>query len=111
MNDIKDLEIPTGLSQKGRQAARVIVAFLKEKELTETGGCRVFYTPREWKARGEKYGTTSELVVVYDGAEAAYALAMDYEMYKAIDELQARLDAIGVFFEEATCWYGSIHIA
>jgi hypothetical protein len=100
---------PQGLSPKGEAAHAAIMTFLLKKELCSSGGCKVFYSPEEWAARGEEYGTRSELIVVYDGGDHRCAFNMDCECYKTIEALQEELHKIGCFFEEATCWYGSVY--
>lgn len=118
---------PPGLSREGRTAYDVVLKFLKEKGLDHTGGCRLFYSPAEWKARGEKYGTSSHLVIVYDGADARHALSFDgaeelasmcedvYEQdseaspYRLFEELQERLAKHGLHSEECTGWYAAVY--
>ena len=62
-------EMPEGLSPKGEAAYDAIMACLKKHEATNTGGCRVFYSPQEWAERKETYGTKAELIVVHDGGD------------------------------------------
>jgi hypothetical protein len=65
----KDFEIPEGLSKLGRNAAETIVKTARHRMGADAsgGGCRAFYTPEEWKERGESYGLTAKLIVVHDG--------------------------------------------
>lgn len=102
-------DIPNGLTRKGREAATLIRDFLREKDITETGGGGRFYTPREWRDRGEKYGTESLLIVTHDGGDHAPAFNMDYLAYELMEELRVRLSAIGVFPEQCTSWYSAIY--
>lgn len=115
MSDQNDWEIPTGLSAAGRKAAFAIRNFAKEKSLFYTGGVRVFYTPEEWRSRGEAYGTSSELVVVYESADIRYAASLkgadEHGSYKLNDALCHRLQQIDVYLEEGTTWFGSIYKA
>jgi len=102
-------KIPEGLSAKGRKAAEVIVAHLKKRGLYHSGGCKVFYTPAEWEARGEKYGHKSLLVICHDGGCHSYAFNPDYEQY---DEYNARNDAlskVGCYVENCTSWYSAVY--
>lgn len=105
-----DLACPEGLGDLGKRARAAIVVWLKANDLDHTGGCRAFYSPAEWKARGEEYGITSELVIVHDGGDLAPVFNIDYEMY----ELQDRMDIevlrpLGLFAEPCTCWYTAIY--
>jgi hypothetical protein len=115
-NNVEGIEIPKGLTREGRKAAHTIVKLLKERGMTNTGGCRTFYTPQEWRDRGERYGRDALLVVVYDGGEvgpffdlgACYrtGAASDYEPYEA---MRQRLTSVGVWSECATHWYSAVY--
>jgi hypothetical protein len=101
--------VPTGLSKKGREAAKVILDFLEESGLTDHGGGGKFYTPKEWRERGESYGTNSLLVITHDGGDHAAAFSYDYEAYRVMEELGRRLRRIGVYAEQCTSWYSAIY--
>lgn len=103
------LTVPTGLTRKGRTAAKAILAFLKERKADNTGGCRAFYTPDEWAERGETYGTESLLVVVHDGGDHAPYFNLDYCAYEAWEAMNAHLRKHGVYAEQCTCWYTAIY--
>lgn len=82
-----DLKVPEGLSDLGKKAADAILATTK----AESGGdCKAFYTPAEWEARGEKYGSGSELIVVHDGGDLAPSFNMDYYCYESVEEVRVR---------------------
>jgi hypothetical protein len=115
----KDLEMPAGLSADGQAAYKAIMAVLNKHEQTYTGGCRAFYSPAEWKARGEEYGTEAELIVVYDGGALRPFFSMDAaydhfhhmpaaKRYDWYEEMQAALGAKGLYFEECTGWYCAV---
>jgi len=106
-NNGTTLDIPKGLSRKGRTAAAIIKKLMNRNHF-ETGGCKTFYTPKEWKARSEKWGTTSELVFVYDGGDL-YSIMSNEFGYQTSDELQQDLQKIGLYYEECTCWYSAIY--
>ena len=103
-----DLAMPAGLDAKGRLAHRIIAKFLRDEGLTYTGGCRAFYSPAEWSGRGEQYGTTSHLIVVYDGGDLRECMSLDGS-YKVYERLDQRLRAAGLYSEECTCWYTAIY--
>ena len=66
---IPDLEIPTPLSEKGRKAAQTIRAFMKKHGLG-TGGCKTFYSPKEFDKLQEELDTELKKAGVY--SEACY---------------------------------------
>ena len=100
------IECPEGLSKRGQRAAVIMNDFMKKYNL-QTGGCQTLYQPEEWKDRGEKYGTESELVIVYDGGDL-YDI-MDGYLYNLQDELIQAFDAIGLYFEPCTHWYCAVY--
>lgn len=104
-----DLDIPKGLSTKGKLAAKEILKFLKEKGLMYTGGCKAFYSPKEWEDRGEIYGTTSELIVCHDGGDLTSIFDLDHGGYDLHEELLARLHSIDVMVEQCTSWHSAVY--
>ena len=106
-----DLHQPDNLSDTGKQAHEAIVAFLEKNGLTYTGGCRTFYSPKEWEERGEDYGRNSELVIVHDGGDPGDAFSWDRENYKVIEAMNETLKPLGVYSEQCTCWYSAIYLA
>lgn len=108
--EARGLEIPKyGLSRLGRKAAKLIVKVMKEHELYDTGGCRAFYTPQDWKDRHESYGHGAELIVVHDGGAAAHWFNWDYESNKFVEIMFKELAKIEVHPEQCTSWYTAIY--
>lgn len=126
----RDLDMPAGLDEKGQQAYRIIVEYLKAHELTDTGGCKAFYAPADWRVRGEQYGHKSVLVVVYDGGDLRPVFSMDaaydfdcmtvaehggrpanYKPYSLYESLQDKLGEVGLHFEECTSWYCAVYVS
>ena len=101
--------MPEGLSELGQAAYDAIVAFIKKKRIKVTG--KIFYSPAEWTARGEKYADNSELVVVYDGEQIGDAFSYDRENYKMIEAMDELLKPTGTFTEQCTTWYSGIYKA
>lgn len=98
---------PKGLSTLGQKAHAAIVQFLKEKDLVPRGEDKIFYSPSEWRARGESYGLGSELIVVH-----AYAFDWDRGCpYPSIEALSDRLKGVGAYTEQCTGWYSAIYRA
>ena len=109
MPTVKNLDQPADLSEKGAKAHRVLVQYLKLKDLTDTGGGKAFRSPKEWAERGETYGKDSHLIVVYDGGEHRDAFALDNTAYDTVEAMQQQLATVGCFFEECTTWYGAVY--
>jgi hypothetical protein len=112
--DQDDFRIPEGLSPKGKRAAEAIVEMLNKHNpegRISGGGCRAFYTPEEWRERGEQYGCDSLLVVCHDGGDAAPYFNYDYECYKLIDCMAVHLQKLGLFAEACTTWYTAVYEA
>lgn len=103
----KDFNIPAGLSKDGYEAAKVVRKVLGEQ--ASGGGCRAFYTPEEWRQRGEKYGLGAELIVVHDGGDAAPYFNLDYMMYELHDKMQNELEKVGLYAEACTSWYTAVY--
>lgn len=102
------LTIPEDVSPRGRVAAEAILSVYNDVDGKPpyTGGCRAFFSPDEWRARGEKYGTEPGvvLIVVYDGGELS--LAMDgFLQPRTADKLRA----LGLWWEIATNWYSYVY--
>ena len=108
MSYIKGFAIPEGLSELGYKTAVAIQSFAKEHEL-DTGGCISFYSPQQWKERGEEYGKNSELIIVYDGGDLAQFFEYDYEEYSRIDQMSDLLKSVGAYTEACTCWYSAVY--
>jgi hypothetical protein len=120
-----DFAMPAGLTEPGRRAYEIIVAYLKERGFANNGTCKAFYAPAEWAAREEAYGTESHLVVVYDGGTIRPVFSMDaaYDLdcavyqetgktrtpYGLYEGMQDKLREAGLYFEECTSWYSAIY--
>jgi hypothetical protein len=102
-------EKPEGLSQAGGRAQEAIMKVLEAHDSAHSGGQRVFYTPEEWRSRGEQYGRGSELVIVHDGGSHAPFFNHDYMAYEFIEEIQTALQPLGLFVEQCTSWYSAVY--
>lgn len=94
------------LTDEQQKVARAIITAAKAEY---AGGCRAFYTPQEWQARGEEYGCDSVLVVVHDGGDLAAAFNPAYEDDKTEEAVCKALKAAGYWAEACTCWYTAIY--
>ena len=77
-----------------------------------TCGCRTFYTPGQWRARGEDWGCDSKLIVVYYGGDLAPVLNLNCEAYTLHDRFMDRVQAAvpGILIKPCTCWYAAVYI-
>jgi hypothetical protein len=105
----KELEMPEGLCAKGVAAYNAIVALLEKRNALDTGGCKAFYSPAEWRERGEDYAQNAVLIVVHDGGDHAPYFNWDYGYARGIEAVMAALLPHGVFAEQATSWYSGIY--
>lgn len=103
-------DLPEDASPAAARVHEAIMAVLNDApyELS-TGGGRAFYTPEEWRARGEQYGRESVLIVVHDGGDHAHYFNPDYEGHHAKSIMDKALDKIGCYAEPCTCWYTAVY--
>lgn len=102
-----DLELSKDATEEAKKIREAILKVLGPD--TYTGGCKAFYTPKEWAARGEVYGRTSKLIVCHDGGDLAVYFNYDYGAYTAIDRMIDGLKAIGYYGEPCGSWYTAIY--
>ena len=96
-----------------RAIAERIISHATERlgETPYTGGCRAFYTAQEWAARGERYGTRAELVVVHDGGDLALFFNPDRGGWESTEAMNTALMQMGYYAEPCTGWYTAIYRA
>lgn len=108
------------LNRKQKKIAKAVIAATKEAwspgREPSGGGCQAFYTPEEWKARGEQYGTESELILCHDGGDLYYMCNWDSDLnwtcnYRGIETLRKHLEPMGYFIEQCTSWYSAVYKA
>jgi hypothetical protein len=99
------------LNGKARGLANAIVRWLTARngQAPYGGGCRAFYSAKEWRERGEDYGTTGVLVLVHDGGDLAPYCSWDYCQYAAMDDFRSFLEGRGYYVEQCTSWYSAIY--
>ena len=76
----KDYELNGG-GPNTRRAYRLLKSYFVSEGLTDSGGCKTFYTPREWRDRGEVDGREAILIVVHDGGDVSPLFNWSYEAY------------------------------
>ncbi len=106
MTSCKDLDTK-GLRGEAKKIASVIKIIAGEN--ASGGGCKAFYTPKQWEEKGESYGLKSQLIVVHDGGDLAPYFNYDYECYGMIEKMNKALQEIGYYAESCTCWYTAIY--
>lgn len=106
-----DFEICADLLPKAREIAKAIVALCRKVHKREPtgGGCKAFYSPAVWRARGEEYGLESLLILVHDGGDLAPMCNMDYEDFESYAQLRDTLRPLGVYLENCTSWYSAVY--
>lgn len=110
----KNFAKPEGLSEKGELAYKAIMDVLATTfEMfgaePDSGGCKGFYSPAEWIARGERYGRDAELIIVYDGSDLGMFFNTYDAFYESQDRMREALDKLGLFTEECTNWYAAVY--
>ena len=100
------------LSGEAKTVANGIVEWMATRygSAPDGGGCKAFYSAKEWKERGESYGTNALLVLVHDGGDLAPLCNWDYECYKQMDEFGKYLrEKHEVYVEGCTSWYSAVY--
>lgn len=95
------------LNREGKRIAEAILGVLPET--ASGGGCTAFYTPEQWRNRGETYGRDSALVIVHDGGDLAPYFNYDRERYNDIERMNEALARIGYYAENCTSWYSAAY--
>lgn len=106
-------EIPTELNDEGKRAAEIIRDYCLANDLGSSE--RVFYSPKEWTERGERYGTESLLIAVHEGCDAAIAISLDgaynsgrsYAHYEGLDK---KLCDDGMYLEGMYTWCSAVYL-
>jgi hypothetical protein len=107
--------MPTDLDPLGKLAWRTIIEQMASHtdpvSKFWTGGCTSFYSPKRWRERGEQYGGTSLLIVVYDGGNLrSFFEPEDKFSSQRAAALQRALTSVGLYSEACTHWYSAIYV-
>jgi uncharacterized protein (TIGR02996 family) len=105
----RHLAIPPELSTRGKKAVRLILEFLLAERLTGTCGCRAFYSPQQWKERGEEFGHDALLILVYDSGDIGMCMDPAMGQHDLVDRFRENLELHGFVIEPCTHWYSSIY--
>lgn len=76
-----------------------------------SGSGRVFLTPHEWNARGERVsvGPSCVLVLLHDGGDLSTQSDYAYDSSSLRSALTGLLDTKGFYFEELNCWATGVY--
>lgn len=101
----------SNLSGKAKTLANGIVKWMTERygQSPSGGGSRAFYSPKEWRERGESYGQQSVLILCHDGGDLAPLCNWDYECYKSMEAFKDFLRQKGFYVEQCTSWYSAVY--
>ena len=95
------------LSGESKKVADIVNSVMGEDAYG--GGCKAYYTPDEWRERGESYGTESVLILVHDGSDLASYCNIDYGCVSRIEKLRIALEKNGYYVENCTGWYSAVY--
>jgi hypothetical protein len=106
-----DFELPPAEEVEAHLLAKEIAKLMKRRKRKPLwgGGSRAFYSPLEWRARGESCGNGAALVVVHDGGDAASYFNWDYGDEKAAEAMGKLLSKLGYFAESCSSWATGIY--
>lgn len=92
------------------RVAKIIRTFMRRNcPFPRWDGSTYFYSPAEWRERGELYGLESILIVMHDGGELPRFCDWARQDYPAMERFSKRLTAAKLYVEQCTCWYSAIY--
>ena len=103
--------VPTGLSRKARKLALALAKLAKERNWN--AGQKVFWSPKEWRDKGEPYGRNSALVILHEGGDHAPFFSLDHSYYDGsynqYEEQVRFLSEYGFWLEGLYTWSSAIY--
>lgn len=75
----------------------------------QTGGCCTFYTPTQWKERGEKHCLNADLIICHDGGDFSYMCSYTKGDYRLLNRFTKHLKDAGYYSEQGTNWYSGLY--
>ncbi len=91
------------------RVAKIIRTFMRRNCPNPTYDGTAFYSPAEWRERGELYGLESILIVTHDGGDLPRFCDWAMQDYVAMERFSKRLAAAKLYVEQCTCWYSAIY--
>lgn len=97
----RNLRIPPKLCEDGLAAARCILQFLRERNLSYTEDSELFYLPKKWLS------TRHPVLLVNHarGQQTEVFCRGNWHIFKALNQ---ELEKIGLRCIPCTCWYSAI---
>lgn len=74
-----------------------------------TGGCKAFYSPQEWRDKGWVVDENVLCVVCHDGGDLAPLFNLDYQDYKAFDQMDQIFRRRGLYAEAINSTQSNIY--
>ena len=103
-------DVPTGLTKEGRAIAYAIRQVAHDNQWN-SGGQKVFWSPKEWSDKGEKW-CSQILNLLYEGGDHAPSFSLDYCSYGAgyddYEKMVTLLKEHGVWSEQYFTGAGGI---
>jgi hypothetical protein len=97
---------------KSNEQIRTRIKKVFEK-VCRNNGCTMdglrFYSPKQWKERGERYGQNSVMSTIFEEHQGMYYTMNAIGSFKLQNELVEELAKIGYWFELGNSWYLSIY--
>ena len=111
-HDKENWQVPTGLTRKGRKIAFFIQQLAKERDWN-SGGQKIFWSPQEWKDKGERW-IGKHLNILHEGGDHAPSFSMDYSYeWGSYADYEAMLkmleDKFSVYAENGHSWNSAIY--
>lgn len=107
----EELALPEDIPQSVKEALREVrdLAGATWERGASTGGCKAFYSPQEFRAKGHEVHEKVLCVVIHDGGDLAPLFNLDYEDYKAYDKMDQIFRARGIYAEAINSCKTHIH--
>ena len=109
----QDWDVPTGLSREARKLAFNLRG-LARRFRWFTGGQKVFWSPKQWRDKGEPFGKGAELIILHEGGDHAQFFSLDhaYESSKPYEDFEFMIQYLkqrGFWAESLYRWSTAIY--
>ncbi|MAI05006.1 MAG: hypothetical protein CMA07_04785 [Euryarchaeota archaeon] len=104
-------DVPTGLTRKGRLIAYAIRKVAMDNQWS-SGGQKVFWSPAEWRDKGERW-VSPILNMLHEGGDHAPSFSLDYASwgagYEPYEKMVKVLQKHDVYYEQYFTWAGGVY--